>query len=169
MLEIFNNLAPFFEDSYRRVGVREYAKLIGVSPPTSSGVLSKLNKENLLLKEDYKNYILYFANKENKVFIDISRIYWHYMLRELIAYLEKHLLNPSIILYGSLSKAEVRSESDIDLAIFAHKKNIDVETFEKKLKRKIQIFWYGSLSDIKSEELANNIINGYLLSGRLKL
>ena len=169
MLKIINELMPFFEDCYRRINVREYAKIIHVSPPTASNLLEKYHKENLLLKTRFKNYILYYANKESKTFIDLSRIYWREKLKELTVHLEGTLVNPTIILFGSLSKAETKSDSDVDLAVFAHKKELRTGIFEKKLKRRIQFFWLSSIKKIKTKELANNIINGYVIIGKLSL
>ncbi len=169
MLEIINNLKPFFEDCYRRISVREYSKLAGVSPPTASKILSNLNKEELLSMEKYRNYIFYYANKNNKIFTELSRIYWKIKLEKLIDFLNKNLANPMIILFGSLSKAEAKSDSDIDICIIGYKKGFNLNNFEKNLKRKIQLFFFNSIKEIKSEELLNNIINGYLLKGRLKL
>ncbi len=165
MIRIINELRPFFEDCYRRINVREYAKIIHISPPTASKLLASYRAENLLQKKIYKNLILFYANKESKDFIDLSRIYWRYKLKETTAYMEKKLTSPAIILFGSLSKAEVRRESDVDLAVFAHEKELNIETFEKKIKRKIQIFWFESITNVKNKELANNILNGYVLVG----
>ena len=167
MLKIINNLTPFFEDCYRRINVREYAKILKISPPTASKLLLDYYKENLLLKEDYRNYIFFYANKDSKRFIDLSRIYWSYKLEEIILFIKKNLNNPLIILFGSFAKAEVTPDSDIDLAVFSHKKQLVFINFEKKLNRKIQLFWFDSLKDVKSKELLNNIVNGYILSGRL--
>jgi hypothetical protein len=49
------------------------------------------------------------------------------------------------------------------------KKEVNLEKFEKKLKRKIQIFFFDSLTEIKNKELLNNILNGCVLEGKLKL
>src|SRR3989344_5770692 len=154
MLKIINNLKPFFEDCYRRINVREYAKIMNISPPTASKMLASYSAEGLLLKENYKNYILFYANNKDKQFIDLSRIYWSYKLKEVVSFIEKKIISPTIILFGSLSKSEVTSNSDIDLTVFANKK-IEID-FEKKLKRKIKIFWFKSIKDIKNKELANN-------------
>lgn len=167
MLKIINNLKPFFEDCYRRISVREYAKIINVSPPTASKLLSYYNSEKLLLKSRYRNLLLFSANIQTKLFIDLSRIYWSEKLKGLVEFMGKKLISPSIVLFGSLSKAEVKLDSDIDLAIFTHKKELDIKSFEKKLKKEIRIFWFRSLKEIKSPELANNIINGHVLKGRL--
>jgi predicted nucleotidyltransferase len=168
MLEIFNNLELFFEDCYRRISVREYARLTKISPPTASKLLERYRKIGLLIKEEEKQYFYYFANKKNDLFIDLSRVYWKIKLnkKELIDFLEKELLNPIIILFGSLSKAETKTDSDIDLAIFSPtKKQINVEKFEKLLKRRIQTFIFKEKKDVRNEELLNNILNGYRIRG----
>ena len=168
MLEIINNLVYFFEDCYRRISVREYAKIIKVSPPTASKILMEYYKEGLLKRQEDRNYLFFFANKENKVFIRLSNIYWMDRLKEVVEYIENKTVNPTIILFGSLSKAEVTPESDIDIAIISSKKNISLEDYEKKLKRKIQVFWFDNLSKIP-KELKNNILNGYSLSGKVEI
>jgi len=106
MLNIIDNLEPFFEDNYRRISVREYARLKKISPPTASKLLLELSKEGLLKRETDRNYIYYFANKQDKVFIDMSRVYWFLKLKNsgILEVLEKELLNPVIFLFGSLSK-----------------------------------------------------------------
>lgn len=165
MLKILNNLKPFFEDNYRRINVREYSRLTKISPPTASTLLEKLKKQDLLKKEKEKIYINYFANK-NKLFISLSRIYWSVILKELIKYLNKELINPVIILFGSFSKAEIKKDSDIDLAVFSvTKRNINLKNFEKKLNKKIQLFLFKSRDEVKNKELLNNILNGYKISG----
>ncbi|MAG02659.1 hypothetical protein CMI42_04950 [Candidatus Pacearchaeota archaeon] len=169
MLEIINNLKPFFEDCYRRISVREYSRITKISPPTASKILNNYSKLNLLIKEEDRNYLFFHANNKDKQFIALSIIYWGIKLRGLTDLLEKKLISPTIILFGSLSKGETKQESDIDVAIFANKKDLDIEDLEKKVKRKIQIFWFKSLNDIKNKDLANNIINGSRLVGRFNI
>jgi predicted nucleotidyltransferase len=165
MLNIINNLEPFFEDCYRRINVREYSRIMNVSPPTASKNLFEMNREDLLKIEKDRNYIFFYANKENKNFIDLSRIYWRNKLKGLIDYLNKNLVNPSLVLFGSLAKAEVKEDSDMDIAIFSNKKELDLKSIERKLKRKVQLFWLDSFK--KNKELKNNILNGYILQGKL--
>src|SRR3989344_518715 len=161
MLEIINNLKPFFEDCYRRIGVREYSRIARISPPTASKTLNKYYKEDLLRMEKDRNYLFFYANRENKAFIDLSRIYWAFQIKHLIDFLYETLVSPTVILFGSLSKGETKKDSDIDLAVFAHKKKLNLQIFENKLNRKIQLFWFKSIYDIKEKELANNVMNGY--------
>jgi len=168
MLTIINSLKPFFEDNYRRINVREYARIQKISPPTASKLLSSFKKEGLIKEEKDKQFIYYYANKESCLFIDLSRIYWRTIIQDsgLVEEITKNFLNPIIILFGSLAKAEVKLSSDIDLAIFTPtKKDLQVNRFEKVMNKKIQIFRFSNKEEIKSKELLNNILNGYRITG----
>ncbi len=168
MLKIFNSLKPFFEDCYRRINVREYARLRRISPPTASKLLQAYRREGLLKKEQERIYDYYFANKDSQLFMGLGRLYWRSVLEKagLLDFFQKEFLSPLIILFGSLSKAETKPGSDIDIAVFTPtKKEIDVSKFEKKLKRKIQLFVFKDRDDVKNPELLNNMLNGYKLSG----
>ncbi len=171
MLEIINNLRPFFEDCYRRVGVREYARLIKVSPPTASKLLSAYQKFGLLLHEKDRRYLLFYANKNSADFRDVCRLYWRHRLAPVVSYFEHELVTPTVIMYGSLAKAEVRKESDVDLLLLApkNKKELDVGMFEKELKRSIHVFWVPVLSKLPSPQLQESMVNGYVLAGRIVL
>ncbi len=168
MLKIINDLKPFIEDNYKRINVREYARMQKITPPTASKILDSYRKEGLLKMEADRNYLFYFADKEDKTFIDILRIYWRLELEKagLIGHLKDKLIQPLIILFGSLSKAEVSPKSDIDLAVFtSSKKELDMDLFEERLKRKIQIFIFNKKDDLKNQDLMDNIKNGYIISG----
>lgn len=169
MLNIINNLEPFFEDCYRRISVREYAKLIKISPPTASNLLKSYHKQGLLNKEEERLHLFFSANRENKDLIDLSRIYWRKKLNPILINLKEKLVDPTVILFGSLAKAEVKEGSDVDLAIFApEKKVIDLTKISIKLNRVVSTYWFKSIEGIKNEHLKSNILNGYILIGRLK-
>ncbi len=166
MLNIFNNLTPFFEDCYRRISVREYAKILKISPPTASKILKDLTKEGLLKKQQDRLYTFFYANTQNWLFIDLSRSYWKTKLKNsgLLIAISTNFKLSKVILFGSLSKGEINPNSDIDVAIMSPSKpKFDYEPFEKKLGRKIQIFIFKSLEEIKNKELFENIIYGYRL------
>jgi len=165
MLGIFNKLKPFMEDNYKRIGVREYARMHNISPPHASEILKLLKKEGLLLMEEEKRNHLYYANRENQLFIKLQRAYYLQKLKELTSFLEKEYLNPVIILFGSFAKAEISENSDIDIAIFSPtKKTVNISKYENKLKRAIQLFTFKNREEV-SPELLNNILNGTILSG----
>lgn len=168
MLRIFNDLEPFLKDNYQRISVRDYARRRKISPPSASSLLNKLQKEGLLKREDERNYHFFTANKDSYLFIHLSRIYWLIKLKNsgLINYLEKELVNPLVILFGSFSKAEVTPNSDVDIAILrAKSKKLNIEHFEQKLDRKIHMLFFNDLELAKRKELQNSILNGVIISG----
>ena len=168
MIEIFNSLKPFFEDCYLKFGIRDYARLIGISPPSASTLLNYYNSEGLINKEHERIYHLFSANRENWLFNEFSRIYWRQKLEKigLLKQISKDYKLAKVILFGSLTKSEITLSSDIDIAIISPtEKRINYNIFEKKLNRKIQIFRFSSEKDIKNKELLNNIIKGYVLFG----
>ena len=139
-----------------------------LSPPSASHLLKELRKEGLLLEEKERNYIYYVADIKNSLFIDLSRAYWSDVVRriELVEYLERELISPLVIIFGSLNKAEAKRDSDLDIAIFTvSKKQINLSDFEKKIKRKIQVFAFKGIKDVKNKDLLNNILNGHIISG----
>lgn len=164
MLKIFNSLSIFFEDSYREVNVREYARLLDISPPTASSLLKKYAKENLLKFKQDRIYLLYRANRENKLFIDLLNAYYRQKLSNLVEFLSQEFNYKSIILFGSISKGEANIDSDIDIFIDSNSKEINLNSFEKILKRKIELHFKPKLNNT---ELKSNIKNGIILHGEM--
>ena len=165
MLKIFYNLGAFFEDCYREIGVREYSRIMNVSPPTASKILKEFELEKFVKKRFDKGYILFRVNRENLIMRDFSRIYWRQKLKKVIEKINDEYFNPKIILFGSLIKLENKKDSDIDIAIFTElNKKIDLIKYEKELGREIQLFFFKSLSEIP-KELKKNISKGYVLQG----
>jgi predicted nucleotidyltransferase len=159
MLKIFNELAPFFEDVYREISVREYAKLTKVSPPTASTTLKKYEKEGLLFLQK-KGIYYYFRASRNSIFVDLSRIYWKLKLNPFVSYLLPQAKYGKIILFGSTSKGENMRESDLDIYIDVPKKNINVFEYEKKLGRRIELHF---MEEMENESLKINIEKGVFL------
>ncbi len=167
MLKIFNDLKVFFEDNYRRVNVREYARMHKISAPSASNLLKYYEKHGLLTKEVEKKYYYYSANRENALFVRIANAYWQDKLKGLTNHLENELVTPVIILFGSIAKGEATKTSDIDIAVFTpSQKKLAIEEFEKKLERKIQVFVFKNQKEVDSKELLKNMLNGVKISGR---
>ena len=174
MLDIINNLTMFFEDNYAKINIRRYSRVMKISPPTASKLLKKYEEENLLESSRYERYIFFNAKRDSKDFIDLSRIYWRNKLKELSSFfISKSASEPTIVLFGSLSKAEVKNDSDVDLAVISlnnllnQLKDTELAMFEKSIGRKIEIFGFKSLKDASELPIWKAILNGYVLSGRL--
>jgi predicted nucleotidyltransferase len=74
----------------------------------------------------------------------------------------------AIILFGSASKGEDIKGSDIDLYVQCNEKKLELSKYEKKLNRKINLFFEKNFDKLSSE-LKQNIINGDKLKGFLKV
>jgi len=96
---------------------------------------------------------------------NLSQIY----LSKLKDLLEREYNHPeAIILFGSYSRGEDTETSDIDLAVATTKKlSLNLTLYEKKLKRKISI--HEITLEKVSEEFLNNLANGLVITGYLKI
>jgi DNA-binding Lrp family transcriptional regulator len=159
---------------------RGIAKLLKVSPTAVSNSLSDLEKEGLIKAEKSKtmNLVLIEFNRDSEKAISFKRVENLKMIYEsgLDRFLYDKFPGCTIILFGSYSKGEDvwfgemdDRSSDIDIAIIGTKgKAVDLESFEKNLKREIIIQFYNSWKEIH-KYLKNNILNGILLSGSVDL
>ena len=74
----------------------------------------------------------------------------------------------SIVLFGSFSKGEDIESSDIDIFVEAEEMEIDLTKFEKKLSRKINLYFDENLKKL-GKNLKENIINGIVLGGVIEI
>ena len=44
----------------------------------------------------------------------------------------------------------------------------NIKKFERKLKRRIQLFVIKEIKDLKNEHLVNNVLNGIVIQGRVE-
>lgn len=163
----------FIREPEREFHIRELARTLKKSPTTLSKYLKKYALQKLLISSKKLNYLLFKANTDSRQFKQLKLNYNLNALQEsgLIEYLEEKFNQPeTIVLFGSYSKAEDNKNSDIDLLIVSSKKQeINLEKFEKRLERKIQLFVH-SKEDLKilknkNKELFNNWINGIVIYG----
>ncbi|MCD6464256.1 nucleotidyltransferase domain-containing protein [Candidatus Woesearchaeota archaeon] len=73
-----------------------------------------------------------------------------------------------IVLFGSCARGEDIETSDIDLFVQAKEKALSLTKYENLLNRKISLFFKQNFLKL-SNELKNNIINGIVLKGYLKV
>ncbi len=128
-----------------------------------------LEKEGLVKKEKINIYYSYKANKTDR-FKLYKKVNLLLRLHDsgLVKFLEEKLSPNAIVLFGSASRGEDIEKSDIDLCILAAEEELNLKIFEKELKRKINLFFESSFNEIPLE-LKNNLINGIILSGYLKV
>lgn len=173
MLQNYNKykvLKVFLDSPTEHHRLREISRECGLAPLSVKNYLSELEKEKLVRKTVKHGIPLYLAERDDETFKLYKRISLILELHEsgLVNYLWDKLSPDAIILYGSHSKGESTEDSDIDLALLGTGKTIDLTKFENLLKKRIHIITYQNLKDI-SVELRNNILNGLILKGYVKV
>src|SRR3989344_4393316 len=158
----------FFINPNAKLRVREIERTLKLPLPSVIRHCKELEKESILTTIKIGNVNFYTANRGSEKYLLEKKLYNIKIIYEsgLIEYLRRELSNPSIVLFGSFAKGEDTEESDIDLYIETlSRKKVSLEKFEKLLKRRIQAFQHKNLDEISNTNLANNIINGFLLNG----
>ncbi len=111
-------LELFIKNPYERYYLRETSRILDISPMTVKRTLDLLVQERLLVREEFKNQILFKANMESPAFKHLKTAYNLAWLEEknLAGFLKEKLPGlSSIVLYGSFAKGENDEKSDIDL------------------------------------------------------
>lgn len=152
--------------------LREISRKIKIAPPSVKKYLNELERENLIIKDNHRtqSYPVYTANRDNEYFKFLKKLDIIKKINdtELLNYIHENCMPDVIILFGSASRGEDIKESDIDLFLISDKENLNLDSFEKRLGRKINILFSNNFNKL-SNELKNNIINGIILKGYLKV
>ena len=163
-------LQVFFDFPRKNFQIRELVRIVGISQPSVTNHIAELVKEGFVLKREEGIYPSYVANREFDKFKlykktnIIHRIY----SSGLLDFIYDSCVPSSVVLFGSCAKGEDIEESDVDIFVQASGKKLDLVKYEKILKRDINIFFEPDFSKL-NKELKNNILNGCLLKGYLKV
>ena len=162
-------LEVFFKEPTRVHYVREISRNIHLAPTSVKKHILTLLKQDIIIKKK-ELFIGYSANLENENFIFHKRINNQINIKTsgLLKYLIDNTHPETIILYGSYSRGEDREHSDIDLFILTkNSKQLNLEKFEKELKREIHIIIEKDSRNL-NPNLRENLKNGFVIYGYLK-
>ena len=175
MDELFKNntykiLELFIEFPTKDFSVRGLARNLKLSHATVLKYIADLEKLSLIKKKEATLYPTYFANSESQKYKFYKKNWLVFKINEsgLIDHIQKETLPSSIILFGSGAKATFTEKSDIDIFVEANETKLDLTKYEKKLNRKINLLFEQNINNL-SKELRNNIINGIVLYGFIKI
>ncbi len=171
MFKELNILKPFFKDQSREYNVRELAKILRLAPATVSKKLKEFNKKNILVHRKERNLDLYKSNLESDSYLDLKVYYNIQKIRKsgILEEINQFYLKPAIVFFGSGSNGMDALDSDFDFLIISEKtKSYNLDKYEKKLDKKIQLFVYKNIEQIKNKHLVNNMLNGIVLQGEIK-
>jgi len=127
-------LELFIKNPYEEYYLREASRILNISPMTTKRAFDLLVQERLLVREEFKNQILYRANMESAAFKHLKVAYNLSWLEKIdvVDYLKENLAGlSSLVLYGSYAKGENDEKSDIDLlAISSSGTNKEIRLME---------------------------------------
>ena len=163
-------LKIFLDFPLEEFRLRELSRMSKISPPSVMNYLKEFEKEGLIMRYEKRGIPFYKSERDSEKFREYKKISILFELNNsgVIEFLWKKLSPEVIVLYGSYAKGESTDESDIDIFIIGKEKEINLTDFEKKLNKKIHIIFEDNIKQISSE-LKNNLINGFILKGYLKL
>ena len=163
-------LAKFLRYPDKHLHIREISRDIKLAPTSVKNHIDSLIKKDLIQESKEDIFKSYKANFDNEKFRFYKKINTLITLKDsgLIEFLDDKCSPDTIILFGSTAKGEDLSTSDIDIFLLAKEKKLDLTKYEKKLNRKIQLFFSEDLNKLP-KELRNNIVNGIKLKGYLTL
>ncbi len=178
MLKIDNRtklLRIFFDDPLPKgIGfqLRELSRISKIAPPSVKKYLSDFEKEKLVnvSKHRIHGYPVYAANRDNDSFKFLKKVETLKMIKEsgLLDFLDDHCFPEVIILFGSAARGEDLKESDLDIFLICKVKKLELSAYEEEVGRKINILMNNSFVGL-SKELKNNILNGIIMKGYLKV
>lgn len=178
MLQKYNKwkvLKVFFENPNPEGAgfqLREIGRITNLATTSVKRYLNELVNEKLVIKSRHRThaYPVYLTNMDSEKFRFLKKIDTIMTLKDsgLIEYLDNKCMPDVIILFGSASRGEDTIESGIDLYLLCKERKLDIQEFEKKTKRKISLLFSEDFNKLSSE-LKNNILNGTILKGYLKV
>jgi len=175
MDELFKNntykiLELFIEFPTKDFSVRGLARNLKLSHATVLKYIADLEKFSFIKKKEATLYPTYFANTESQKYKFYKKNWLVFKINEsgLIEYIQKETLPSTTLLFGSGAKATFSEKSDIDIFVEANEIKLDLTKYEKKLNHKINLLFEQNINNL-SKELRNNIINGVVLYGFIKI
>lgn len=167
---LFRVLDVFFDNPIKDFQLREISRMIGLAHKSVLIYLNQLLKLGLIKINTKTLYKSYNANTESQMFQRYKKATNLIKIYEsgLVDYLYEKLMPNTIILFGGYAKGTEIKTSDIDIFVEIKEEKMDVLKFEEKLGRKIHLVFEEDIRDL-NKELKNNIINGIVLSGNLRL
>lgn len=163
-------LREFFDFPRKNFQIREISRRTKITQPSVTNHLKVLEKEKLIIKEKKGIYPSFKGNRDNELFKLYKKTDLLLGIYQcgLLDYIFDSCVPDVIILFGSASRGEDTEESDIDFFVQAPERKLNLEKYEKILNREINLFFEENFSRL-SKELRNNILNGIILKGYIKV
>jgi len=114
----------------------------------------------------------YTVGQRNAVYYSLKRLYVLEQLHQsgLIPQLLSLEGAQTVILFGSMIKGDWYKDSDIDIFVFGNVSGFDTKTYQLRLRRNIELHVFENKAEIRKirSGLMNNVVNGYVVKGRIQ-
>lgn len=163
-------LELFIQFPAKDFSVRGIARDLKLSHVTVLNHINDLGRLGLIKKKKETLYPTFYANPDNNIYKIHKKSWLLFKIVDsgVIEYIQKETFPSSIVLFGSGAKATFTEKSDIDIFIEAKETPINLTKYERRLGRKINLLFEPNINNL-SKELRNNIINGTVLYGFIKI
>jgi len=154
-LLVLNALSFFFENPYKEVYLREFARTLKLSPNTAQRFLDLFVLEGFVKEEKKANLRYFKAALDNIVFKHMKIAYSLNKLRKsgILSFFEENNFS-SVILFGSMAKGENDLSSDIDIVCIGSNKGLDLSAYEKRLGQELNVHFF-TMSEWKKQKKEN--------------
>ncbi len=170
MVQKYSNLRVlevFFKQPTSLHFVREISREISLAPTSVRNIINELLEQGLIKVKKSRPFNGYVADRENDFFIFSKKAFNLSSLYDLRAFIIESVHPSAIILFGSYSRGEDVEGSDVDIVVVSKvRRQMNLEDFEKKLERKINIITVDSLKKL-DERIVKKLYNGIVLQGEI--
>ena len=166
-------LELFFNNPTKHWGFEEIVEEADTARSKADKWLKRFIKSGWIKRIKPKGKMPYYlADYENPSYKNKKRIFALEKLYDtgFLNHLYSLKKTKTIILFGSFTRWDWHSGSDIDLFIYGDLEGLDIAPYELKLHRDIQLFICKNKKDISKlgEGLITNILKGDLIKGDIK-
>ncbi len=164
---ILKVLEVFFKEPTQIHFIREIGRKINLASTSVANNIQEIKRMQLIQTKKTKPFDGLIANRENEEFLFYKKIYNLYTLYELKEKLIDIFHPKAIVVFGSYSRGEDIESSDIDILIISKAKDeANLQNFEKKLLRKINIIIVDDLNKL-DKIIQKKVKNGFTLYGEI--
>ena len=170
-------LELFFNEPAKHWHFNKIVETAKVSEPISGKWLNKFLKEKIVLRIKPKGKMPYFiSNFRHEDYRNKKKLYALQKLydTELMKRLQQLPNTKSIVIFGSFSRSDWNTNSDVDIFILGNPEDLKFGTLWKGLgfqgkAREIQVHSFKSIRETKNIQsgLMKNVVKGYFVKGNV--
>lgn len=162
-----------FFNSSKQWHFEELLHETGLSRGRLNSWLHKFLKEGIILRVKNKGKMPhYIGNFGQPAYVNKKKLYAlnTFYKTGFLNHLQSLPKAKTVIIFGSMARSDWYKDSDIDLFIYGEDDALEQGTYERKLKREIQVFTAKNKSDFEKygSGLLANIVKGYMVKGDLE-